>query len=107
VAFDIATLIEDISDEFKYYFPDAVKRRGERFNRESTQSVVITATSNGSSGYSAPHGRGGSASGPTAISSRGSNGSSRSLSSFGLAADTQIASSNVNAFANFISQFLK
>jgi RHS repeat-associated protein len=107
VALDLAGLIEDINDEFEYYFPDAVKRREER--KESMQSVSITASSNRSSRYSAPSGAGGSSQSRPGGSSTGNPGSSSrsSISTFGLTGNTEITSANVDAFKIFISQFLK
>jgi len=105
VALDFAGLIGDINDEFQYYFPDAVKRREERFTKDFKQSVSITAGTNGSSGYIAPHGGGSSP--VRSVGSSANPVSSRSSSTFGLTANTEIASTNVDAFISFIAQFLK
>ena len=40
VALDFAGLMEDINDEFDYYFPDAVKRRDERFSKVSKHPLA-------------------------------------------------------------------
>jgi len=106
VVMDIATLVEDINDEFEYYFPDAVRRREERFNKEFKQSVNVTAR-NGNSGYTTPSAGGNSPARPRGTSNGGSVFTPRSISSFGLTANTQITSANVSAFISFISQFLK